>query len=102
MLGNGIDLSLYEPLPAPQNPTPRLAYIGTPGNPWQGLDKLFWLAEACPDLEFDLIGSGPKDFPGQVLPQNVHLHGFVERDVYQTDLGLADVGIGSLALHRSG
>ncbi|MCD4673164.1 MAG: glycosyltransferase [Anaerolineaceae bacterium] len=102
VLTNGIDLRQYEPLPAPHNPAPRLAYIGVPDNPWQGLDKLFWLAEACPDFEFDLIGSAPEHFVGQSVPSNVHLHGFLDRSAYQPILARADVGIGTLALHRKG
>ena len=98
---NGIDLGLYEPLPSPHNPAPRLAYIGTAGNPWQGLDKLFWLAEACPDFEFDLIGSSADAFKGQTIPPNLHLHGFLPRSAYESILARADVGIGPLALHRN-
>lgn len=100
VLGNTIDLRQYKPLPAPNNATPRLVYIGVPDNPWHGLDKLFWLAENCPDLEFDLIGSSLENFTGQFIPSNVQLHGFVDRSAYQKILAKADVGIGSLALHR--
>jgi glycosyltransferase involved in cell wall biosynthesis len=100
VLANGIDLRRYEPLPAPNNAKPRLTYIGVPHNLWHGLDKLFWLAENCPDLEFDLIGSGSENFSEQFIPPNVQLHGFVDRSVYQEILAKADVGIGSLALHR--
>jgi glycosyltransferase involved in cell wall biosynthesis len=98
--GNAIDLGQYESLPAPEHDVPRLAYIGAPDTPWHGIDKLFWLAEACPDFAFDLIGSGPEAFKEQSIPPNIHLHGFVERSVYQHILAQADVGIGSLALHR--
>ncbi len=102
VVANGIDLSRYKPLPAPRNAVPRLAYIGAPDNPWQGLDKLLWLADACPDFEFDVIGSGPEHFAGQTIPPNVHLYGFLMRDAYESILARADVGVGTLALHRKG
>lgn len=101
VLANGIDLRRYPPLPAQHNPLPRLVHIGVGGNAWQGLDKLFWLAEACPDFEFDLIGSAPENFPGQVIPPNMHLHGFLERAAYEQLLTRGDVSIGPLALHRN-
>lgn len=97
---NGIDLRRYDPLPVPHNPAPRLAYMGVPDNPWQGLDKLLWLANECPDLEFDLIGSSREHFAGQTIPSNVHLHGFLDRAAYEPILMYADVGVGTLALHR--
>ena len=102
VLANSIDLSKFEILPIPHNLAPRLAYIGVAGNDWQGLDKLFWLADACPDFEFDLIGSSADAFEGQTIPPNLHLHGFLPRSAYEPILARADVGIGLLPLHRKG
>ena len=39
-IANGIDLTFFTPLPAPSNDVPRLVFIGSPGYPWHGIDKL--------------------------------------------------------------
>ncbi len=56
LIGNGIDLSRIDPLPAPNNPTPRLVFVGTAGFSWHGVDKLEILATRFPDLHIDVIG----------------------------------------------
>ena len=102
VFSNGIDLRGFDPFPAPDNQVPHLVYMGAPDNSWQGLDKLLSLADACPDFKFDVIGSSPKDFIGQSIPPNVQLHGFLDREAYEPILARADVGVGTLALHRKG
>lgn len=39
---------------------------------------------------------------GAAVPPNIHLHGFLDRSAYLSILARADVGIGTLALHRKG
>jgi glycosyltransferase involved in cell wall biosynthesis len=101
IIGNGIDLSLYEPLPAPANEVPRLVYIGSPHQPWHGVDKIVTLAVACPEWQFDIIGS-KADEVGHRLPPNVQMHGFLARKDYEPLFAQADVALGTLALHRNG
>jgi glycosyltransferase involved in cell wall biosynthesis len=98
---NGIDLRQFTPLPAPNNATPHLVFIGTPGQPWHGTDKLLMLAQRFPSWHFDLIGPSISDF-GEPLPLNVTAHGLMNRNEYQPVLAQADVAIGSMALHRVG
>ena len=97
---NGIDLSIYNQIQAPKNVTPRLAFIGTPGNPWSGEDKLIWLGKRFPDLQIDLIGCTADDFPGYDIPGNISFHGFLSANDYNEVLDKADVGVGTMALHR--
>jgi glycosyltransferase involved in cell wall biosynthesis len=101
VIGNGIDLSLYEPLPLPTNQKPHLVYIGSPHQTWHGLDKIMKLAEACPDWQFDIIGSQADEL-GHRLPPNVQMHGFLARRDYEPLFAQADVALGTLALHRNG
>jgi len=98
---NGIDLENFEPLPAPSNVVPRLAFIGNPGYPWHGVDKLVTLARLVPDVQLDIIGYGSlPEF--ESLPENLHLHGYLSVAEYKGILGKADAAISSLGLHRIG
>jgi len=100
VIGNGIDLSAIQPCPAPHNPQPRLVFVGSARQPWQGVDKVLRLAELCPDWGFDLVGVRADEL-GR-LPPNVSAYGFLDYAALRNVLALADVAIGSLALHRIG
>jgi glycosyltransferase involved in cell wall biosynthesis len=99
VISNGVDLRKFDLLPAPQNPQPRMAFVGTFGYNWHGIDKLLVFAARYPDLQFDVVGYGPQDF-SEPVPSNVALHGFLPPDEVRTVLTKADVAFGTLALHR--
>ena len=99
VIANGIDMDALVPLPPPNNITPRLAFVGTAGIPWNGEDKLWPLARCFPDLTIDMIGFQADAFP-QDIPGNVVFHGRVSVAAVRDLLVLADVAIGTLALHR--
>lgn len=96
-IGNGIALREFPELPAPSNPRPRLVFLGSEGQPWHGVDKVLILAKAFPEWHFDIIGPKLDLFS---VPSNVVVHGFLSRDAYLSLMAKADVGIGTLALHR--
>lgn len=97
---NSIDLAASDPLPAPvpMNADPRLAFLGAPGLPWHGLDKIGRLATRFPSWHFDIIGPEPEELTE--APPNVKFHGLLASDAYLPILARADVAIGPLALHR--
>jgi glycosyltransferase involved in cell wall biosynthesis len=99
VIANGIDLDLFNPLPAPANQIPRLVFIGSPGYLWHGIDKLVYFARCYPDLQLDIVGYDklPEFEP---LPSNLKLHGYLSSAAYQNVLAGADAAISSLALHR--
>ena len=99
VIANGIDLDKFEHLPAPVNQTPRLVFIGSPGNTWHGIDKLVELARYISDVHIDIVGYGelPEYEP---LPENITLHGYLTMQAYRKVLASADVAVSSLALHR--
>ncbi|MBI5943852.1 MAG: glycosyltransferase family 4 protein [Chloroflexi bacterium] len=99
VIANGIDLNNFPQLPVPTNPIPRLAFIGSPGYPWHGVDKLVTLARLLPDIHLDIIGYS--ELPGlDPLPENITLHGYLALQEYQNVLASADAAISTLALHR--
>ena len=97
-IGNGISFDRLPHLPPRQSGgPPRLVFIGEPA-PWHGVDKVLRLAETFKAWEFHLIGYQASDF--ERLPDNVKTYGFLPFSEYISILADADVGIGTLALHR--
>ena len=94
---NGIRLESYPMLPPPGNEQPRLVFIGTAAQPWHGVDKLETLASAKPTWQFDIVGM--RDEGRAPLP-NLAWHGPLDREGVLRVLARADVGVGTLALHR--
>lgn len=101
VISNGINLDKYQPLPAPDNSRPCLVYIGTPGNQWQGVEKLIQLAKRCPDYRVELIGVDEVRLKCKI-PENVNLHQFMKEQDYLPILAQADVAVGTLSLYRKG
>lgn len=101
VVSNSIELSAVTPLPAPRNQRPHLAFIGTPGFAWHGVEKLVYLAQICPDIVIDVIGYDHIEGVPQ-LPDNLVLHGYRIGAECDRILAQADAAIGTLALHRAG
>jgi glycosyltransferase involved in cell wall biosynthesis len=98
VIGNGIDLSQYTPLPPSTKPIPHLVFMGSEGQPWHGVDKVLLLARSLQAWQFHIIG--PPPLPG--APANVKFHGFLSKKEYEEVLAHCDVALGTLALHRNG
>jgi glycosyltransferase involved in cell wall biosynthesis len=100
VIANGADLQTAA---APAEPSERplaVCLIGVP-MPWHGLDKLVELARAIPEWDFSVIGAGRSSLPADA-PSNVSALDALPRSDYAPLLARADVGIGSLAMHRAG
>jgi glycosyltransferase involved in cell wall biosynthesis len=100
VIGNGIDLSQYRPLPAPKNDRPAITLVGSSRQAWHGADKLTMLAERYPGLDVHIVGYSEADLPAP-LPGNVLFHGFLDEEGVRQVLLRTDVACGSLALHRN-
>lgn len=101
VIANGFDFSEIQPLPAPNNLQPRLVFIGSPDNPWHGVEKLVSLARSYPDLTIDVVGYDHLDTIS-TIPPNLILHGYLNKDAYLGILAQAEAAVGSMALHRIG
>jgi glycosyltransferase involved in cell wall biosynthesis len=99
VISNGVELPNEVPGPPPAHQRPRLVFLGASAY-WQGLDKLLLLATETPELELDVAGA--ESAPPHDLPPNVRWHGRLAEPEYRRLLAQADVGIGTLALHRKG
>lgn len=98
VMANGIDLDAVESTPPPANARPRLLFIGQPNCPWHGLDKLAELARLEPAWDFDVVGPPAADAGDP--PPNIVFHGLLAAADYARLLARADIGVGTLALHR--
>jgi hypothetical protein len=97
---NGVDLASLPALGPTGNLSPRLVFLGTPGLPWHGVDKIERMASDFPAWKFDLVGPDPSDLV-RGLP-NIVVHGSLDRAALLPIVAAADVAIGPLALHRNG
>ncbi|SFM05018.1 glycosyltransferase family protein [Pelosinus propionicus] len=97
---NGIDTLKFPLLKQlrQSNEIPHLVFMGTPGQSWHGVDKILYLAKkTIGKLEFHIIGLEEKGRKSE----NVTFYGYLSKDEYEKVLKKADVGIGTLALHRN-
>jgi hypothetical protein len=101
IIANGVPLDTFDVLPAPANREPHLVFMAGEGErPWYGVDKLLAAAENFSHWTFHLVGL---ELAGRfsTVPPNLKSHGRMTRLEYESILRRADVGVGSLALHRN-
>jgi glycosyltransferase involved in cell wall biosynthesis len=98
VVANGYDLNAARLLPVPATERPRLVILGAVA-PWHGADKVVALARLLPEMDVDIVGRTTDLLSG--APANVTFHGELTREQYEPILARADVGIGTLALHRN-
>ncbi|MBT7189945.1 MAG: glycosyltransferase family 4 protein [Anaerolineae bacterium] len=99
VIANGISLSGFNSLVAPNNNIPKILFIGGPGHSWHGVDKIITLAKTFSDIKLDIIGYDHlPEFTE--LPKNLTLHGYLQTEKYLSIFSKADVAISSLAMHR--
>ena len=99
VIANGIDLSSIPTTPAPMNQIPKLVFIATPGYSWHGVDKIVRLADQFSDLQIIIIGYDELALKGK-KPENLRCLGYLEPHDYRKIIEEADLGLGTLALHR--
>jgi len=101
---NGADVEDFPFRENTNNLQPNLVFVGSPGQAWHGLDKIWWLAKQLGHCKFHIVGPSRAECEAvwSDLPENVELHGYLSADKTAEVVSGADVGIGTLALHRKG
>ncbi|WP_338449634.1 hypothetical protein R4Z09_26240 [Niallia oryzisoli] len=74
----------------------QVLFLGSPNQSWHGLDKIKFLAENLPDIDFHIIGTQEL----KNSPVNLKQYGYLNEVEYLGILNQCDVSIGTLALHR--
>jgi len=108
-IANAGDLASFCLLPAPDPAANlRLVFMGSPGTPWHGLDRLSELARLAPELRFDIIGCTVGDWCAEMKtrdsspPPNLLFHGHLSRTQYEPMLRQATAALGTFGLYRKG
>lgn len=94
-IANGINTRKYR-LKGRGNSRPQLAFIGSPGFDWHGIEKIELMARRIPEFDFHLIGVNGAN------KENVFFHNYCSLSKAQEIVSRADVGICSLSLHTKG
>jgi len=101
VITNGIVLENTPFYAAPNNTSPHLVFIGTPGMAWHGVEKLVRFAQHFPDIKVNIVGLESIEGYSR-LPSNFILHGYKVEKEYEKLLSSADAAIGTLSLHLKG
>lgn len=96
VIGNAIKVSDYKLIEETGNARPRVCFVGSPGFPWHGIDKIRYLASKLKDVDFIFIGESGEDY------ENVTFHGYCTLDRVTELLHTCDVAIGTMSLHEKG
>jgi glycosyltransferase involved in cell wall biosynthesis len=97
VIANGIGLPDQPSSPPVEGSRPRLVFVGSPGSPWHGLERLTELARLLPELHFDVVGCTA---PPGTQESNLQFHGAMSRADYEPLLHQATAAIGTMALFR--
>lgn len=95
---NGIDLENYKTIKSLNNQAKRIGlfFIGTPNQPWHGVDIIEEMAKLMPEFDFHIVGMSG------VSTENLFWHGYLQKEQYTEILKMCHFCIGSLALYRNG
>lgn len=104
-IGNGIDLAGFTTLRPPDSSSLRLAFAGSAGTPWHGLDRVGELARLFPDVVCDIVGCTREDWraatsSSEEPPANLVFHGNLPRSRYEPLMQQATAALGTLGLYR--
>lgn len=93
---NSIDLEQYEPMKDSVPGRIGLFFIGTPGQPWHGVEHIERLAEVLPEFDFNVVGYSGVERP------NLFFHGYLDAGQYREIMKRCHICIGSLSLYKNG
>lgn len=95
VIANGIDVSSFPKRKLSLNKNRlSLVFIGTPGSPWHGLDKIIYMSAKLSEFDFHIIGEKGQD------SENLFFHGYLDFESTVEIIQKCDVGISTMALHR--
>jgi glycosyltransferase involved in cell wall biosynthesis len=95
VIANGIDTRQYS-IGKAENSVPTLVFIGTPNQPWHGLNKILKMAQYFKEYQFYIIGTSDEN------RHNVHYFGYLAQNEATKIIQKSDVGIGTLSLYETG
>lgn len=97
VIANGIPRPVERPHLAEK---PHLFFSCTGGYSWHGIDKFVRMATMFPGWEFSFAGELPQGWSESNKPRNLKSHGPLSATQADELLRDANIGVGTLALHR--
>ncbi len=91
-------------LAASGNSVAKFVFVGSRlprSGDWHGVDKILAFARLVPNREIHVIGLSAGEFDGSSAPANVVFHGRQDSAGVGRIFSSCDVGLGSMALHRT-
>lgn len=100
---NGILLNQYRLCKRPASGGAiRLLFMGSPGQPWHGVDCLAGLANKLGrEYHIHVIGPNVEQLGRGVRIDNVTVHGYLNQDEYRSIVADMHIGLGSMAFYRN-
>lgn len=92
---NSIDLIKYNIIKNKDKRRIGLFFIGTPNQPWHGVDIIEEIAKELPEFDIHIVGINNESH------ENIFYHGYLEKQEYLKVLEKCNICIGSLALFRN-
>ncbi|MDD9155980.1 hypothetical protein PVK64_07275 [Aliivibrio sp. S4TY2] len=94
-ISNSINIDDFTTIKRPGYNRKGVFFIGTPNQPWHGVDFIEELASNLTQIDFHIIGIEGRG------GHNLHYHGYLGRKEYQNIMKECCVCIGSLAMYRN-
>lgn len=96
VIANGINSSQYDVVYENKNAKPTLVFIGTPNQPWHGIDKIIQMADYFKNFQFYIIGTDGED------TENIKYFGYLSKKESTEIIQKCDIGISTLSLFKTG
>ena len=92
-IGNGIDLSNVEQLPHRIKGRRALFFVGSPNQPWHGIEQLIEFGISNPDIDIHIVGELT-----ETSQSNLYFYGNLPRESYRGIATKCIAGVGTLNL----
>lgn len=92
-IGNAINLNRFSILPPRPDTKLSLFFVGSPNQPWHGVNELVEFAKLNPDIQVEVVGA----LEERPIP-NVNFHGLLSPEEYRVVATRCVAGVGSLKL----
>jgi hypothetical protein len=92
-IGNGIDLGNVEQLPHRIKGKPALFFVGSPNQPWHGIEQLIEFGISNPDIDIHIVGE-----LAEASQPNLYFYGNLRRESYKAIATKCIAGVGTLNL----
>lgn len=94
-ISNSIDIDEFTTIKRHGEKRNGIFFIGTPNQPWHGVDFIEELARSLGEYDFHIVG-----IEGNSI-DNIYYHGYLGREDYQEIMKICCICIGSLAMYRN-